>query len=214
MTGAGQIVRRWTEDFRNYWPRKGKTVRVVQEGIPAAQPTWYALLFLGFGISSLSMACFELLNTLKYDVWNLYLFLYFLLFGVACTASGLRILYMRVDLRRTSPSEDLSQKLGVSETELGQMVEAQGIVPRYNINGRDFYRVEDFDVSSLLRAATAPLPTAELLRAATYSPTPSELLVRSSSAPVPAHATSDVGSAKVMPSEETAAEARVRVGTE
>jgi hypothetical protein len=123
-------------------------------------------------------------------------------------------LYWRLDISRAALSEDLSQQLGVSETQLRQMVEKQGIVPRYNIHGRDLYRAEDFDVSSLLRSAAAPVPTEELLRAATNSPTPSELLVRSSSAPVPAQAASDAVNAKVMPTEETEAEVKVGIGTD
>ncbi len=66
---------------------------------------------------------------------------------------------------------------------LTAFAEEQGIRPRYNINGEDFYAIEDFgDAAVLLRASVAPLAGPEtLLRPAIGTQTPEETLLRPSS---------------------------------
>ena len=61
----------------------------------------------------------------------------------------------------------------------------QGIKPRYNINGEDFYDIKDFgDAAVLLRASIAPAAEPEtLLRPAAGTATPAENLLRPSAAP-------------------------------
>jgi hypothetical protein len=61
------------------------------------------------------------------------------------------------------------------------IVEEQQIKPRYNINGRDFYDLNDLgDAATLLRASAPPVAPETLLRAAAHVETPQEQLLRAS----------------------------------
>jgi hypothetical protein len=106
-----------------------------------------------------------------------------LLWGGLFTAAGVLLLYLRFDIPRSVPIEGLTQRLGLSEDEIRQVADERGVLPRYHIKGRDFYRLDDFDTTSLLRASSEPVPTETLLRAATGASGSPDLLVRSSSAP-------------------------------
>ncbi len=115
-------------------------------------------------------------------------------FNLVCAAIAARILYpfirfawqnlkIRRELKRLHNTDEVGFRFGVEAERLTAFAEEQGIRPRYNINGKDFYAMEDFgDAAVLLRASVAPLAGPEtLLRPAIGTQTPAETLLRPSS---------------------------------
>jgi hypothetical protein len=85
-------------------------------------------------------------------------------------------------LPRLASMQNLCTQLNVDGATLQRVAEEQGIKPRYNINGQDFYEITDFgDAATLLRASSASVSQRETwLRPAAQTETPPELLLRAS----------------------------------
>ena len=92
---------------------------------------------------------------------------------------------MRRRIKKLSGAVSIGSRFGVDAERLTTFAEEQGIKPRYNINGEDFYDLKDFgDAAVLLRASVAPAAEREtLLRPAAGSATPAENLLRPSAMP-------------------------------
>lgn len=89
---------------------------------------------------------------------------------------------MRRRIKKLNNADSISSRFGVEAERLTTFAEEQGIKPRYNINGEDFYDIKDFgDAAVLLRASVAPAAEPEtLLRPAAGTVTDAENLLRPS----------------------------------
>ena len=93
---------------------------------------------------------------------------------------GLWLIRIRNRILNMVPQEQMTEWLGLEQAQIDAIVQEQGIRPSYIINGRPFYRKEDFDLGSLLRPSSAPENTVELLRPSHAEQEPTELLLRAS----------------------------------
>jgi hypothetical protein len=89
-------------------------------------------------------------------------------------------------LSRLTTQKQLCESLGVTQEELYQFGETNGIKPSINLNGENYYDLNDFgDAVTLLRASVPPAATPEtLLRPAAHTESLPEQLLRATSAEV------------------------------
>lgn len=165
------------------WQFRGKKDGVhIIEGGSDAPPKWgYYLLF--------SLASVEALLSLAYLLGFIDPGPRNSLIGVvggflfaACLHGGIGVAFVRLRKRILNmvPQEQMTEWLGLEQAQIDALVLERGIRPSYIINGRPFYRKEDFDLGSLLRPSSAPENTEELLRPSHIEQEPAELLLRAS----------------------------------
>ena len=103
--------------------------------------------------------------------------------GVCCVCLPVKAISIRRKIKKLTDARSISSRFGIDAEALTNFAKKQGIKPRYNINGEDFYDLKDFgDAATLLRASVAPAAESEtLLRpAASGNVTPAEHLLRPS----------------------------------
>lgn len=84
---------------------------------------------------------------------------------------------LRRKLMHLAGEDQLAERFGCDSERLRSVAEQQGILPRYNVNGRDYYEPADFgDAATLLR----PAHNADLLRPAAAGESKAENLLRAS----------------------------------
>ena len=151
--------------------RKGKDARGIQLWVGKVDipQRWVCNLLLLFGLIILEGTIQRLLRPLPGDGFEDTVFRVFRMFtGGVLTYSGIQMWILRRQLLRLRAADTVAAQLGLTDTQLQEMTRERSILPRYNVNGRDFYDLKDFgDAGTLLRGATAPgTPPEILLRAA------------------------------------------------
>ena len=111
--------------------------------------------------------------------------LYMTIFSCFMLLIAARNFSLRQKTKKLTNADAISSRFGVEAERLTTFAEKQGIKPRYNINGEDFYDLKDFgDAAVLLRASVAPAAQPEtLLRPAAGTPPQIENLLRPSASP-------------------------------
>ncbi|HZP85115.1 MAG TPA: hypothetical protein VFB21_25995 [Chthonomonadaceae bacterium] len=155
----------------------GKDIRGVPvcSGTSDAPPIWLPILLV-FLVPAVG-------TILLLDQHEPLVFRAFLILPVGYIVfGGIRYWRLRRQLPRLSSMQNLCTQLNVDGATLQRVAEEQGLKPRYNINGQDFYEITDFgDATTLLRASSASINQREtLLRPAAQTEMPPELLLRAS----------------------------------
>jgi hypothetical protein len=167
------------------WQFRGKKdgVPIIQGGSDAPPQWGYYLLFsLAFG--ELLLALVYLTGILDPGPRNSPVGILASFLFAACLHGGIGLAFVRMRRRILNmvPQEQMTEWLGLEQAEIDTLVLEHGIRPAYIINGRPFYRKEDFDLGSLLRPSSAPENEAELLRPSHAEQEPEEQLLRASDA--------------------------------
>jgi hypothetical protein len=155
----------------------------------SVSPAWFSLPFIACG-AGLLYAAFLCMYSMSLHHWLLPGFgaMFFGFVGSVFAFTGAMAAYVQIKLPRTVPVEDLGQTLGLSTEDVRRHAEERGVTPPYSINGRDFYRPEDFEAVSLLRSVNSVACERQLLRASidVSAQERSDELVRPSDSPAAA----------------------------
>lgn len=154
-----------------------KTKRMQWVGPSKIAPAWFGVPFVGIGVAALYLAY----SALSIGLFGAILATFLGIVGTSFSLAGALTLYLTSRIPLTVTIEQLSRTLNCTDKEVRVLVRDNDIIPPYSVNGREYYRPEDFAATSLLRGsnATAGREAETLLRSAntcsSYSQ-PEELL--------------------------------------
>jgi hypothetical protein len=163
---------------------------VDERGVPLIQTNegiqgWLHLI--GYGLIVLPLGLFYVLlllrESLKHKESLDIVLLCVLPVVLILAAAGFWCFRAFLKIRKLWTTSKTCAELGISSEELQRIAEVGKILPRYNMDGEDYYDPVDFkDRATLLRASVPPTdPSATLLRPAVHAEIPSEQLLRAAS---------------------------------
>jgi hypothetical protein len=143
-------------------------------------PIWLTKGFLVYSVLAAAVALMAVSWQLfiRYSPPLNVVILVFLLHFVIFGSLGIWMERLRTKIAALSSEEETCARLGLDREALERLTTEKGILPVYNINGRDYYNLAELtDALLLLRPAAAP-DSEHLLRPAGDSQTASDLLLR------------------------------------